>query len=105
MQAFLFDLNNSLLGNFAGELTQADRQDGNPKRLLTITFQVPDEHGPALRSAIEELSGELGSRVEGPHSFDREDALTKALCAVGILRAAVNTHVPAEDPYYNPIEQ
>jgi hypothetical protein len=68
---------------------------GRPKpRTLRITFEISSEHGPALRSAIEEISNEIGGRLEGAYRFAREDALTYAATALGSLRAAINEKVP-----------
>ena len=61
---------------------------------------IPAEHAPALRSAILELNNELGERVAGAHNFAKEDALTRAVSAVGNLRAAINYVIPEEDPDY-----
>lgn len=69
-------------------------------RLITITFSVYEQHAPALRSAVEELGNIIGSRLEGSHSFAREQALTDASIAVHTARAAINKLVPVGDPYY-----
>lgn len=65
-----------------------------------VSFEVFDELLPALKSAVEEISNEIGGRLEGPHSFDREEALSDAAMALGALRAAVNAIVPAGHPHY-----
>lgn len=69
-------------------------------RMVRIVFDVHLEHAPALRSAIDEISQELGGRLEGPHSFNRESALTDAAIAIGALRRAVFALVPAGHPHY-----
>lgn len=66
----------------------------------TFTFTISDEHAPALRSAIDELSSLIGSRLEGQHRFAKETALTDAAITVGALRAAVFAQVPKGDPNY-----
>jgi hypothetical protein len=69
-------------------------------RVVTITFSVPDEAAPALRSAVEEISNEVGGRLEGSHRYDKEEALTRAAVALGKLRAAVNRAIPEGDQNY-----
>jgi hypothetical protein len=76
------------------------KQRERSSRLLTITLQVPVEISPALRSAVEEISYIVGQRLEGSYSFAREQALTDAAEALGIVRAAVNKQVPKEDSHY-----
>lgn len=56
--------------------------------------EIPSVFGPALRSAIEDLSNEIGGRLEGIHVYQQEDALTEAAAALGPLRAGVNRVVP-----------
>lgn len=70
-------------------------------RNVEITFSVPEEISPALRSAVDEISTTVGRRLEGSYSFAREQALTDAAEALGVLRAAVNRKIPKEDRYYN----
>lgn len=78
-----------------------DRQDiENTPGMTRITFEVADEHAPALRSAVEDFSNILGARLEGAHSFAKEAALTEAVICIGTLRAAVNRAVPKGDPDY-----
>lgn len=67
---------------------------------ITISFTVPADRAPALRSAVEEISNEVGGRLEGRHTYAKEQALTDAAIGLGRLRAAVNKAVPAEDPHY-----
>ena len=55
---------------------------------------IPSVFGPALRSAIEDISNEIGGRLEGIHHYAKEDALTEAAAALGPLRAAVNAVIP-----------
>ena len=80
----------------------APRQLGNTQPQVQITFTIDEEVAPALKSAIEEISNEVGGRLEAPHSYDREDALTRAARALGALRAAVSAVVPQADPNYSP---
>lgn len=72
----------------------------NTPGMTRITFEVADEHAPALRSAVEELSNLLGTRLEGAHSFAKEQALTDATICVGTMRAAVNRVIAKGDPNY-----
>jgi hypothetical protein len=67
---------------------------------LTSTTLIPSEHGPALRSAINEIRNELGERASGAHKYPKEEALTQAIAAVGQLAACVNTVVPIDHPKY-----
>lgn len=71
-----------------------------PSAFLRIEFDIHRADAPALRSAIDEISNEVGGRLEGPHSFATEQALTNAARALGCFRAAVNALVNAGDPDY-----
>lgn len=68
---------------------------------IVIAFEIPVEIAPAFRSAVDEISNELGERLEGPHSFDREEAITDAVMALGALRAAFFSRVPAGHPRWD----
>lgn len=72
-----------------------------PPRPITITFTVEHAHGPALRSAVDEIRSLVGTRLESSHKYAREDALTLAACALGRLHAAVCAQVPRDDPRYS----
>jgi len=63
--------------------------------------EIPDEFAPALRSFVEEMRNELGERLSGIHRYEKEDALTRAMAAVGPLAALVNAVIPDGDPDYN----
>ena len=56
--------------------------------------EIPSIFGPALRSAMEDITNEIGGRLEGIHKYEKEDALTEAAIATNALRAAVNQVVP-----------
>lgn len=56
--------------------------------------EIPSRFGPALRSAMEDMTNEIGGRLEGIHQYEREDALTEAAAATNPLRAAVNAVIP-----------
>lgn len=68
--------------------------------MARICFDVIDEQGPALVSAIEEQRNELGGRLEGAHRFKKEDALTRAASAIGTLHAALLRVFGHGDPDY-----
>lgn len=85
-------------GSRAAELAARPIPVGDPE--ITISFTIRKSKGPALRSAVEELSSIIGSRLEGQHKYDKEFALTDAAITVGSLRAAVNKAIPAGDPAY-----
>lgn len=76
------------------------KQRERSNRSIAISFSVPVEVAPALRSAVEEISHTVGTRLEGSYSFAREQALTDAAEGLGALRAAVNQKVPKEDQHY-----
>lgn len=57
--------------------------------------EIPSIFGPALRSAMEDITNEIGGRLEGIHKYEKEEALTEAAIATNALRAAVNQVVPA----------
>ena len=63
--------------------------------------QIPDAFGPAFRSFVEEMRNELGERLAGIHRYEREDALTRAMAAVGPFAATVNAIIPKGDPDYD----
>lgn len=56
--------------------------------------QIPTKFGPALRSALEDISNQIGGRLQSDMKFALEDALTEAATALGPLRAAINQIVP-----------
>jgi hypothetical protein len=66
----------------------------------TATAEIPTCLAPALRSAIQEQRNELAGRASGAHQYNREDAITRALDAIGALAAAINAVVPEEDADY-----
>lgn len=57
--------------------------------MVEITFAVNEDALPSLYSAIEEISNEVGARLEAPHRYEREDALTRAARGLGALRAGI----------------
>ena len=67
---------------------------------LEAVTTIPDEHGPSLRSAIEEIRNEVGGRTEGAFAFKKEHALTTASSALGRLASVANTVIPEGDPDY-----
>lgn len=69
--------------------------------MIRISFEVPDEHGPTLRSVVEELSNRIGTKIEeNIYEFPIEHTLTKTACVIGALRGAVHPKVQKEDPDY-----
>lgn len=69
-------------------------------RNKTITADIPSSQAPAFRSALEEMRNELGGRASGAHKYAKEDALTRAVAAVGKFAAALNYVVTEGDPNY-----
>jgi len=69
-------------------------------RASEASIDIPSEFGPALRSAVNEMRNELGERAAGAYQYQKEDALTRAIAAVGALAAAINQVIPKEDPDY-----
>ena len=65
-----------------------------------FVIEIPDEFAPAFKSAVEEQSNSIGTRLESQHKYDKQDALTFAAAAFGILRAAVSEQVPEGSKYY-----
>lgn len=57
--------------------------------MIEVHFVVHEDTLPALYSAVEEISNTVGSRLEGPHSYPRQDALTRAARALGPLRSGI----------------
>ena len=76
------------------------RERYRTNELVEITLAVPVAIAPALRSVVEEMSHTVGQRLEKSYSVAREQSLTNAAEAMGILRAAVNAKVPQGDRYY-----
>lgn len=64
----------------------------------SITFE--DIHAPAFRAAVDELRTRLGTRLERPHPYATEHALTSAVLVTGQLGALVNALVATEDENY-----
>jgi hypothetical protein len=62
--------------------------------------EIAEEHGPALRSAIDEIRNEVGERLAGSHRFPKEYALTRASTALGRFAAALNAVIRQEDEDY-----
>jgi hypothetical protein len=60
----------------------------------TATAEIPTAFGPALRSAIEDISNTIGGRLVSDLKFSLEDALTEAAMALAPLRVAINQIVP-----------
>jgi hypothetical protein len=79
--------------------TPAPKRPPSPGK-VRITFEVYEEFAPALRSAIEEISNDIGARLTGSHRFAKEQALTDAAIGLAGLRAAVNAKIPAGDENY-----
>ena len=57
--------------------------------MIEVRFIVHDDTLPALYSAIEEISNSVGARMQEPHAYKTEDALTRASRALGPLRAGI----------------
>jgi len=68
-------------------------------RPVTIAFTIREGDGPALRSAIDEIRQKVGQRLEVPHLFAKEHALTNAAIALAALAAELNARF-VEDPHY-----
>lgn len=71
-----------------------------PSPPIHIEFFVAPHLAPALKSAVDEISNLIGTRLEGPSKFAKEDALTRAAIALGLLRAAITEQVPRGDRDY-----
>jgi hypothetical protein len=85
-----------------GSLISMDSNSRKLRKLpnIKLSFEFHPDHGPALRSAIEEISNTVGGRLVGSHRYAKEQALTDACVVLGALRAAVNSVVPNADPNY-----
>lgn len=68
--------------------------------MITFTVTVPDEHAPALRSVVDDMSAMIGMRLEKRSKPKKEAALTRAASALGALRAATNAAIPEGDSDY-----
>lgn len=87
------------LDSFTKELEHSPRRNRSNEK-IHFSFAVYTDQAPALRSAIDEISNDLGGRLTGSHSFAKEEALTDAVIALGILRKEVFSKVPAGDAHY-----
>lgn len=67
----------------------------------STTFEIPSAHGPALRSAIDDAKNAIGTQLEKPMPYLREDALTRAASAIGKLFAGICAVIPTADRDYN----
>jgi hypothetical protein len=85
-------------GSRAAEIAARPTPKNDPE--ITIRFTIRSSKGPALRSAVDEISNIVGARLEGAHRFAKEHALTDAAIALGALRAAVNAAIPTGDQNY-----
>lgn len=70
-------------------------------RRIQISFEVYEHQAPALKAAVDEISGSVATRLEGKYEFPIEQALTDAAGALGVVRAAITAAgVPFGDPSY-----
>lgn len=76
------------------------RERHRTNEAVEIVLNVPLAIAPALRSVVEEMSHTVGQRLEKSYGIAREQSLTNAAEAMGIVRAAVNAKVPQGDRYY-----
>lgn len=77
-----------------------DHRNGGYYNFTKTVVEIPAAHGPALRSALDELKSSIGGKLEKPSTYAREAALTRASNAVGKLFAAVCKSVPKYDTDY-----
>lgn len=70
-------------------------------KMIEFTFDIDVAHAPAFKSIVDDMSFRIGTRLEQPHKFARETALTYAAMALGRLRAVVTAQVPMSDPNYD----
>ena len=69
-------------------------------KLITFTFSVDEAHAYALYSAIEDISDRVGRRLQDPHRFAQEEALTYAAIALAVLRRTLRQQISSGDPDY-----
>jgi len=84
------------------QITDAGREALVPSLQQHISFTIWAEHGPALTSAIEALTNEVGRRLETMNGAVTDQALTNAAAALGPLRAALYAANHAGDPAFPP---
>jgi hypothetical protein len=90
-----------LVGSDVGEVTlppvspprtaSGAPRDRFPSETILVTFAVRHENAPALIAALADIRNDVGERLVAPHSFAREDALTRAAKALAGLQAGL-TH-------------
>ena len=85
----------SVVSTFPPFTRQVDQTDK-----VQITFDVALEHIPALNAAVDEIRDLVGTRLEGPHKFSKEAALTRASIGLGALAAALNSASNTVDPNF-----
>ncbi len=63
--------------------------------MRSFRFKIADDHVPSLLAAMEELGDTLATRAEEKDTFPREAALTRAIAAIGPIRASLYNAVRA----------
>jgi hypothetical protein len=78
------------------------RQSSGTEKLTTVTFEVPDEHAPTLRSLVEEMTNQVGLAIENNiYVHEKELSLTRAAAILGAMRSAIYHQVSKEDPDFS----
>lgn len=67
---------------------------------MKIAFDLSPELAPAFRAAVEDFSATVAARLTKPHQAPTERAITQAVAAIGVLRAAVCAQVPKRSERY-----
>jgi hypothetical protein len=57
--------------------------------MVEVRFYINEDALPSLYSAVEEISNEVGARLEAPHRYEREDALVRAARGLAALREGI----------------
>lgn len=77
---------------------RTQRQADGQQKLIKVTFEVPNEHAPTLRSVVEEMTNQVGRAIEDNiYVHEKELSITRAASVLGIMRAAIYPKVPNED--------
>lgn len=80
------------------------------EEMVKVEFMVDEKALPALYSAFEEISNEVGGRLESKWRFTKQEALTQAAIGLGAVRkglaetmAKLSTRWPKDTRWQSPL--
>jgi hypothetical protein len=88
-------------GETVGIRITVEQFDPRTRKLVkSAVTNIPSIFAPATKSALEEISTEVASRLEGQYPFAREQAYTDAVVGLRALAAVFHQIVPQGDSRY-----